>query len=482
MNNTITEMHKELDEGKIKSEELVKESLTLANKYQNDYNSFVTILENINTSDKIKHPLAGIPYAAKDLFSTKGVLTTGSSNSLKDYVPVYNATVIEKLNSVNSIMIGKTVCDEFGLGGTCTTGHTGAVRNPWNSLRQAGGSSGGSAAAVALGIVPFALGTDTGDSVRKPAAYCGVVGFKPTYGTISRYGVLPFASSLDHVGVFARTVKDASIVVDTIKGPDGKDMTCLPKSDYFTPSLDGNVKGKKLFYIKELCNIDEFNNPSNNLKETLNKFKDTLEIAKKQGIEIYEESIDLKLLKAIYSTYMIISCAEATSNLSMYNGILYGPRGVGSNINDMIKDFRTKGFSPLIKRRLVIGSFVLQKENQNKYFLNACRVRRLIINTMNELFKKYDGLILPASGDGAPLLEGATEVISDKRTILENHLAIGNFGGYPSITIPNGFVDKMPIGINITGKIMDDANILNIASALEDNMDFKGQIAGGLNE
>jgi aspartyl-tRNA(Asn)/glutamyl-tRNA(Gln) amidotransferase subunit A len=479
--NNIQDIHQMLLDGKTTSDGITKESITLARKYQKDYNSFVTILD-ASGNENINHPLAGIPYAAKDLFSTKDILTTGSSNALKDYIPFYNATVINRLNEVNSVLIGKTVCDEFGLGGTCTTGHTGSVKNPWNPLYQAGGSSGGSAAAVALGIVPYALGTDTGDSVRKPAAYCGVVGYKPTYGTISRYGVLPFASSLDHVGVFTRNVKDAAIVVDSIKGPDGKDMTCLPKTDYFTPSIDGNVKGKKLFYIKELCNLNEFTNPTSDLKKTLTEFQKTLELAKKLGIEVTEESVDLKLLKAIYPTYMIISCAEATSNLSMYTGIIYGPRGIGNNINDMLKDYRTKCFSPLIKRRLVIGSYVLQKENQDRYFLNACRVRRLIIDKMNDLFKKYDGLILPASGGGAPLLKGASEVISDKRQILENHLAIGNFGGFPSITIPNGFIDDLPIGINITGKIMDDANVLNMAYAIEQQMKFHDQIVGGKHE
>lgn len=478
---SILELHNDIMDKKITPEELINESISLAKETQGEYNSFVTITTPSFDGDII-HPLSGIPYAAKDLFSTKGILTTGSSNALKDYVPFFDATVISKLKKINAPLIGKTTCDEFGLGGTCTTGHTGEVRNPWNPLYQAGGSSGGSAAAVALGIVPYALGTDTGDSVRKPASYCGVVGYKPTYGVISRYGVLPFASSLDHVGIFTRNVQDASIVVDSIKGLDPKDMTTLPNSDYFTPSINNDVKGKKLFYIKELCDLSFYKNPSESLKSNLKIFNETLDNAKVLGIEVSEESFDLKLLNALYPTYMIISCAEATSNLSMYTGIIYGPRGIGDNINDMVKDYRTNSFSPLIKRRLVIGSFVLQKENQERYFLNACRVRQMVINKMNDLFTKYDGLILPACEGEAPLLKGSSEVISNANEAINNHLVIGNFGGYPSITIPSGFINSMPVGINITGKVMDDANVLNIANAIQNTMNYKDQMAGGINE
>ena len=254
-------------------------------------------------------------------------------------------------------------------------------------------------------------------------------------------------------------------------------MTALPKMDDFTKELNGKVEGKRLFYIKEICDIRSYENPSDELKETIRIFNETIEKAKKLGMQIIPESIDQKLLNAILPTYQVISCAEATSNLSMYTGIIYGPRGIGANINDMVKDYRSHGFSSLIKRRLVIGSYVLQKENQERYYLNACKVRRMIINTFNELFTQYDGFITLASGQGAPLLDEKAEVLSEE-AVLENHLAIANFGGYPSITIPNGFVNNLPIGINITGKVMDDANVLNIAYALEKEIKFKG----GINE
>lgn len=477
MFDSIEQICEDLKNKKITKEELVKKTVEKSKEVNKKFNAFVTIIDEPKKEEKSKNILSGIPYSAKDMFSTKGILTTGSSNSLKDYVPFFNATVIERLNKAGAVLTSKSVCDEFGLGGTGTTGHTGVVRNPYDENRQAGGSSAGSAVAVATGVVPFALGTDTGDSVRKPAAYCGVVGYKPTYGVISRYGVLPFASSLDHVGVFTRNVKDASIVVDNIKGPDGKDMTALPKMDDFTEELDGKVEGKRLFYIKEICDIRSYENPSDELKETIRIFNETIEKAKKLGMQVIPESIDQKLLNAILPTYQVISCAEATSNLSMYTGIIYGPRGIGANINDMVKDYRTHGFSSLIKRRLVIGSYVLQKENQERYYLNACKVRRIIINTFNELFTQYDGFITLASGQGAPLLDEKAEVLSEE-AVLENHLAIANFGGYPSITIPNGFVNNLPIGINITGKVMDDANVLNIAYALEKEIKFKG----GINE
>ena len=467
----------EIKDEKINIKDLIKDSVDVSIKVNDKFNAFVTIIDKPEHKDNKKSILNGIPYSAKDLFSTKGILTTGSSNALKDYVPFFDATVIERLKNAGAVLTSKSVCDEFGLGGTGTTGHTGVVRNPYDDQRQAGGSSAGSAVAVATGASIFALGTDTGDSIRKPAAFCGVVGYKPTYGTISRYGVLPFASSMDHVGVFTRCVKDAALVVDSVKGPDGKDMTALPKTDDFAPMLDTDVNGKRLFYIKELCDIRSYDNPSEELKQSIEHFNEVVKKCKDLGMQVIAESIDQKLLNAIYPVYQVISCAEATSNLSMYTGIIYGPRGTGASINEMVKDYRTRSFSPLIKRRLVIGSYVLQKENQERYYLNACKVRRLIINTFNELFTQYDGFITLASGAGAPLLDSASEVMT-KEAVLENHLAIANFGGYPSITIPCGYVNNLPIGINITGKVKDDANVLNIAYKLEQVLDFKG----GINE
>lgn len=470
----LEELHNKLIDKKITSDELVKKSLDESKCVQVTLNPFVTICENATGNEVTDNILSGIPYVAKDNLSTKDVLSTASSNTLKDYIPYFDATVIKRLKECGAVLVGKSAMDELGMGGTGTTAHTGVVRNPWDKTRITAGSSAGSAAIVASGVVPFALGSDTGDSVRKPAAYCGIVGYKPTYGAISRFGLFPFASSLDHVGVLTRSVRDAAIVVDNVLGIDENDMTSIELEPNLTNNLDNDIKGKKIFYIKNLLdNLSE----TEETKKILKKFDETINHLEKLGCTVSGIDIDLKLLKAIFPTYISISCAEATSNDSNLTGIIFGPRGEGDNYIDMIKNHRTKGFSSLIKRRFVIGSFVLQKENQEKYFLNAKRVRRLITNKMNELFKDYDAMIMPASSKIAPKIELANELITGNEQILENLMAIGNFGGYPSITIPNGFVNNMPIGVNITGNIMCDKDVLNIANKLESTYDYKNQIA-----
>ncbi len=472
-NKLIDEIRDALDSRLVTSDELFDESVSKAYKYQDKYNCFVTILDK-KEEKKGNTVLQGIPYALKDNISTKGILTTASSNILKDYIPLYDATVYKKLMEAGAVLMGKTVLDELAMGGTGTTGHTGVVRNPWDEKRMIGGSSAGSAAAVALGIVPFALGSDTGDSIRKPAAYGGVVGYKPTYGRISRYGLFAFASSLDHMGLFARSVKDVSYVMDIIKGHDDKDMTSLPDEDIsYVDNLDNDVKGKKLFYIKEAVEID---NDSEELKLILDNFYKAIDECKKLGMEVVEVSFRKDLLEAIYPSYMCISCAEATSNNSNLTGIPFGYRVEGNNVNEIMMKTRTEGFSELIKRRFVLGSYVLQKENQEKLFLNACRIRRLIVDNMNELFKEYDALIMPSSGDIAPLFGNVSDKLSDEYLILGNHLAIGNFGGFPSISIPSGFVNDMPVSVNITGRAKEDYLVLNIASKLEEALGFKGQV------
>ena len=460
-NLSVLELGKLLDNKEITIEDLFNNSRELAIKLNGDYNNFVTILDKLEHSSNKNSLLNGIPYALKDNFSTKDILTTASSNILKDYIPVYNSTVYQKLIDAGCVLVGKTTLDELAMGGTGTTCHTGVVRNIWDKKRMVGGSSSGSANAVASGIVPFALGSDTGDSVRKPASYVGVIGFKPTYGRISRYGLFAFASSLDHVGIFARNVKDVAIVTDVLKGKDTNDMTSLEDDNInYLDNLDNEIKGRKLFYIKEVINIKTNNKETD---EIIKNFKENIDKLRELGFIIEEVSIDKKLLEAVYPTYNIISCAEATSNNANLTGILYGPRSCKDNINDMIFDARTKGFSELIKRRFVIGSYVLQKENQEKLFLNACRVRRIIVDKINDLFKKYDGYILPACGTVAPLLEDASDKLTEEYLILENHLQIGNFGGFPSITIPCGYVNNMPISINLTGRAKEDSLVLNMA-------------------
>ncbi len=448
-----------------------KEAKEKALKYQDAYNAFVTICEKCehNESDSL---LNGVPYALKDNFSTSGILTTASSNILASYVPVYDATVYKKLKLSGAVLIGKTVLDELAMGGTGTTGHTGIVRNPLDTSRIMGGSSAGSAAAVTSGIVPFAIGSDTGDSVRKPASFGGIVGFKPTYGRISRYGLFPFASTLDHVGIFTNNAEDAAIVTDVIKGYDPKDMTSIKESDSsYYENINNDIKGKKLFYIKEIVDA-QTTNPET--KESISSFYNTLDKVKSLGIEVCIESFDKKLLDAMVGIYYSISCAEATSNNSNLTGIHFGNRIDGQDYESIMMRSRTEGFSELIKRRFILGSYILKRENQEKLYLNALRARNLIVTRFNELFDKYDGLILPASGGIAPKIEGNSgNKISDEYLILENHLVIGNLGGYPSITIPNGYVNEMPIGVNITCGQFKDGLTLNLAHKIESAIDFK---------
>ena len=469
----LEDLHNTLKNKELTSSELIEDTLKKSHEVQDKLNAFVTICDDA-TGSVNENLLSGIPYVAKDNLSTKDILSTASSNTLKDYVPFFDATVIKRLKDKGAVLIGKSAMDELGMGGTGTTCHTGKVKNPWDITRITAGSSAGSAALVASGVVPYALGSDTGDSIRKPAAYCGVVGYKPTYGAISRFGLFPFASSLDHVGVLTRSVRDAAIVVDNVVGIDENDMTTIDLEPNLTNNLNNDIKGKKIFYIKNLLDNLSDNEETNKILE---EFKNTLKHLEELGCTICGIDIDIKLLNAIFPTYVCLSCAEATSNDSNLTGIIFGPRGDGENYIDMIKDHRTKGFSSLIKRRFVIGSYVLQKENQEKYFLNAKRVRRLITNKMNELFKEFDAMIMPASGKIAPKFENVNEEISGNEQVLENLMAIGNFGGYPSITIPNGIVKEMPIGVNITGNIMKDKDVLNIAYKLESTYDFKGQIA-----
>ena len=479
IDKTIKELHEELIKGNITSDELVKESLEKSHEVQEKCNAFVTIMDDAKGSEVTDDLLSGIPFGIKDNYSTKGILSTGSSNTLKDYVPFFTATAIENLVSHGCIPVNKTAMDEFGMGGTGTTGHTGIQRNPWDTTRMCAGSSSGSAAAVASGVYPFATGSDTGDSIRKPAAFCGIVGYKPTYGMISRYGLFPFASSLDTCGVLTRSVEDAAIVVDAMKGKDEKDMTSWDSSDiHLYDNLKNDLSGKKLFYIKEFLDKNRYSSMDDEMSKHFDNFMEKVELLRKLGATVDEVSIDENLLNAIPSIYQVISCAEATSNMSNLTGFSFGPRGEGNNYIEQMTDHRTKGFSSLIKRRFIIGSYVLQAVNQDRYFKNAQRARRLLVDKFLDLFESYDALVMPVSSGVAKKFDQEKDIISeDDRSALEDHLQIGNFGGFPSITIPDGFINGLPVGINFTANRYEDQKVLNIAYSLESNMEYKNQIA-----
>lgn len=471
LDKSIIEIHEALVKKEITVYELVKESLKRA--HENKDNAFETILDEyaLNKAKQCDEKgiekdnyLYGIPYVAKDNFSTKDIETTGSSNILKGYVPLFDATVIKYLNDAGAILIAKATLDELAMGGSGTSGHKGITYNPYDLKHEhmVGGSSCGSAVAVAAGIVPFALGSDTGDSVRKPASNAGLVGFKPTWGLISRYGLFPFATSLDHVAYFTKSVEDSALLLNLLSKHDDNDATnsYKPRENYFK-NLSHDIKGKKVAVIKEI--IETIHD------ETLvNKFNVSLEYLKKQGAIVEYVSMDKNLLNAIFPSYFIISCAEATSNNANLDGIKFGPYYGGKTYQEVMFNARTKGFSSLIKRRFVIGSYSLMSANQHDLFLRAQKARHLIVDAFNEVFKKYDAIYLLASPDVAPRFDKVSDKLSSTYLIADNYLAYGNFGGYPSITVPLGFKDDMPFGANITTKPYNEEMAFDLALNIED--------------
>lgn len=470
---TIRELHNELVKKTVTPLDLVKEALLRAKADSNNAFEYIMEKEALDMAIKLKEPEAdnifwGIPFVIKDNFSTKDVPTTASSNILKDYVPVFDATVVKKLLEAKAIPIGKTTLDELAMGGSGTTGHLGTTYNPYDKSKEhlIGGSSCGSAVAVAASIVPFALGSDTGDSIRKPASYAGLVGFKPTWGRISRLGLFPFATSLDHVGYFTRSVYDAAHVLNLLSGRDVEDATSSDVLvDDYSKLLTTDIKGVKIAIIKEI--VESVYDKSIN-----EAFQKTIASLKIRGAKVEYVSIDRKLLGALFPTYVVISCAEATSNNANLDGIKFGPYFDGKTYDEAMMKARTKGFSELIKRRFVIGSFCLMRENQEALFLRAQKVRRMIVAKVNEIFKDYDAIFLPASPTPAPKIGDVSDRLSDEYLIADNHMVIGNFGGFPSITLPLGFKGKLPFGGNLTAKAFNEVKLLQIANVIEDITGF----------
>ena len=465
---TIEEMHQALVDKKVTPLELTLEAIKRAKEDNN--NAFETILEKeaIEIASNLKEPEVdnifwGIPVGIKDNFSTKGILTTGSSEILRDYVPVFNATVVQKLLDAHAVPIAKTTLDELAMGGTGTTGHKGITYNPYDPshTRLVGGSSCGSTAMVSNAIAPFALGSDTGDSVRNPASFAGLVGFKPTWGRISRFGLFPFAPSLDHVAYFTRSVDDSALALSLLAGRDNNDATSSTKPvENYIENINKSIQGKKIAVLHEV--IDSIDD-----KDVLKAFDETIEELKKQGATIEVVDFGVKLLESIYPTYMVISCAEATSNNANLDGVKFGPRYEADTYTDVMIKSRTNGFGELIRRRFIIGSFALMRENQNDLFLRAQKARRLIVNRTNEILRDYDFIYVPAAPNIAPKISDSSDRLSNNYLIADNILVLGNFAGLPSITLPIGKKENMPFGANVMGRAFEEANVFNIAKAIE---------------
>ena len=467
---TILEIHNALLEGKVTPLELVNEAIFRAKADGN--NAFEYICEKeaiaqVQTLDPAKknNLLWGIPFVLKDNYSTKDIPTCASSNILKGYKPIFSSEVYDRLINQGAILIGKTTLDELAMGGTGTSGHLGTTFNPWDSTHKhlVGGSSCGSAAAISAGIVPLAIGSDTGDSVRKPASYAGLVGIKPTWGRISRFGLFPFAPSMDHVAYFTRSVKDAALTLETLAGRDVKDMTSSEASvPQYLANINSNIKGLRVAIIDEIINC--ITN-----KEIISSFNKTLLELEKRGAIINHVSLDIKLCKAIYPTYIVISCAEATSNNANLDGLKFGDRKDGKTYEEVITKTRTEGFSELIKRRFIIGGYSLLKENQEDIFIRAQKCRRLIVNKINEILKDNDIIYSPASPTTAPLVsKNDSDKLSNEYLIADNHLIIANFAGLPSLTLPIGFDKGLPFGGSVTGRVFDEQTVFNISLALEE--------------
>ena len=477
---SIVELHEKFKEDPSFIKTYYEELFEALNEQQERLNALVTITKNeaMKRLDELSFDpdnlLSMIPVVYKDNYSTKGVKTTASSKILENYVPVYNATAVNKLNDQGTVMVGKSSMDELAMGGTNKSALTGPVSNPWNTDCIAGGSSGGSAALVGSGVVPFALGSDTGDSIRKPAGFCGVVGFKPTWGLISRYGVIPYASSLDHLGAFTRNVEDMAIVIEAMAGRDDHDMTSsYHEVEHYYDNLSKDVHGLKIAVLKNV--YDEITNPD--LKAAFDK---SMNIYRELGATVDEVEMDKNLLLTMLPVYTIIANSEATSNHSCLDGINYGLRIPANSADEVMIQSRTAGFGAHIKRRFVLGNLALATENQEKMFRKAQRVRRLIVEELNRIYQDYDIIVTPVSNDGAPTIKDAKDDrLSSQYVILENNLVLGNFAGTPSLSLPIGMTQGLPLNINLMGRLFEEQTVLNAGYALQENLPFKNQFSGG---
>ena len=474
---TVHELLEKLDKKEVTVQEITKAYIDRIQEKEPEVQAFITTLEEsaleqakqIDEKRKegsVDSKLAGIPIGIKDIICTKGVKTTCASHMLEDFVAPYDATVMEKINKEEMIDLGKLNMDEFAMGGSTEYSYFKKTKNPWNLNKVPGGSSGGSAAAVAANLVPWALGTDTGGSIRQPSSFCGVVGLKPTYGLVSRYGVVAFASSLDQVGPIAKDVTDCAMLLNVIAGHDPKDSTSADREEVdYTKSLVEDVKGLKIGVPKEYFGegINE------EVKASLEK---AIETYKQMGAEVEECSLDVA--KYALATYYIIACAEASSNLGRFDGVRYGHRAKEyNNLKELYRNSRSEGFGSEVKRRIILGTYVLSSGYYDAYYKKAQQVRTLVMKEFAQAFEKYDVLLTPTS----PTV--AFDIGSKSNDPLEMYLAdictvSVNIAGLPGISVPCG-VDKegMPIGMQLIGKRFSEETLIRAAYSYEKQEKFR---------
>ncbi len=470
---TAHELHELLTAKKISATELTADVFARVDEVEDKIGAYLTITRDKATADaklvddKIARgeeiaPLEGIPCAVKDNICTKGIRTTCASKILENFIPPYDATAYKKLSAQNPILIGKTNLDEFAMGGSTENSAFHVTRNPHNLERVPGGSSGGSAAAVAGGEAIFSLGSDTGGSIRQPASFCGVVGFKPTYGRVSRYGLVAFASSLDQIGSFTRDVTDCALVLNAICGQDDMDSTSTAAQvPDFTKALVADVKGLKIGLPKEYF-----------VKGIDAEVETAIHNVAKKFESLGAEIVDVSLPHTEYaiSTYYLIAPAEAATNLERYDGVSYGARVDGADVVEMMTNTRTEKFGAEVKRRIMIGNYALSAGYYDAYYLKALKVRTLIQKDFTDAFKNLDLILTPTTPNAAFKLG---EMTSDPLTMyLQDICTVPvNIAGLPGVSIPCGFTnDKLPLGFQLIGKALDEATILRAAFAYESNL------------
>lgn len=475
---SLIEINKLLKEKKITPKELVLESFERIEQNK-DLNSFITLnkeealrqAEELETKE-VDSLTFGIPIAIKDNIVTKGLRTTAASKMLENFEPIYDADVIKRIKKANMIIIGKTNMDEFAMGSSTRTSYFGLARNPWNKNRVPGGSSGGSAIAVSCRIVPLSLGSDTGGSIRQPSSFCGIVGLKPTYGRISRYGLIAFASSLDQIGPMTRNVYENAVLLNAICGKSSNDLTSVETAEDFTRLIGKDISGMKIaipkFYVNDAIDPE--------IKDKLEKI---VELLKRHNCTI--DYVDINYIDKTVPLYQIIAMGEASSNLARYDGIRYGySYEKPQNIEDLYLKSRKIGFGPEVKRRIMIGSYLLSGKNAKEYYDKALKIRDDLRKSFLDTFEKYDLIIGPTNTTTAYELDkGLDDAI---KSFLDDILTIPiNMAGLPGMSVPIGFsTEKLPIGLQIIGKPFDEAKMYQLASFIEKELNLNLNPNGGI--